>query len=76
MKTIELSWTEVVNRYDDDQVAFEQYVCEELDIELTDWDALNEKFDGKIFVVRPNYDYIEWRGVINSDFRLSLKVGE
>lgn len=76
MEKIELTWSDVVNRYEDDQVEFEQYVCEQLDIELADWDALNERFDGKTFIVRPNYDYIQWRGVINSDFRLSLKVGE
>lgn len=76
MEKIELTWSDVVNRYDDDQQSFEQYICDQLDIELLDWDVLNKKFDGKTFIVRPNYDYIKWRGVINSDFRLSLKVGE
>lgn len=70
MNEIILTWDDVVNRYDDDQQAFEEYFCDQLGIELAGCDELNERFAGSKFAIRPNYDYIRWRGVINSDFRV------
>lgn len=80
MEEIILTWDNVVNRYDDDQQLFEEYICDQLGIPLPvvndceDWEnvyiELEKQFSGKKFVVRPNYDYIQWRGKINSDFRV------
>ena len=70
MKEIKLSFDELVDRYDDDQQTFEQYFCDQLGIALAEFDELNQKFKDKIFFIRPNYDYIRWNGVINSDFRI------
>ena len=73
MEWIDLSWEDVVNRYDDDQQSFEQYFCDQLGIDLAEYEKLEAIYASKSFKVRPNYDYIRWRGIINSDFTLVLK---
>lgn len=87
MESIILTWDELVNRYDDDQQSFEEYFCNEMGIELkTDPDdegfadleamyaELETMYADKMFIVRPNADYIRYRGVINSDFSISERV--
>lgn len=69
----EFNWTELIENYNDDNQTFEEYFCAEMGIALEDFDKLNRKFDGKIFVVTPRYEYIRWKGYVDSDFRIAMK---
>lgn len=73
IKTIELSWSDLVELYDDDNMTFEEYVCDELGIDLMSWDELNAMYEDKTFIVRPRHDYIRWAHKVDSDFRISVK---
>lgn len=70
MEKIKMTWQELVNRYDDDQQSFEEYFCNQLSIPLASFDELDQKYCKKTFTIKPNADYIRWRGTVNSDFRV------
>lgn len=61
---------ELLELYEDDNITFEEYFCDELGIELLSWEEIDEKFGNSAFQIRPNYDYIRWRGVLNNDFQI------
>lgn len=61
---------ELLELYEDDNITFEEYFCDELGIELLTWEEISEKFKNSAFQITPNYDYIRWRGVLNNDFRV------
>lgn len=74
-----LSWGELFNRYDGCDI-FEHWFCNEMceNIEnygnLEDLDAIYEKLTeryGKSKFKVTHYEHIQWRGKLNSDFRLS-----
>lgn len=73
MEWIDFTWSDLLNSYDDDQQSFEQYFCDQLGIVFTSFEKLESIYSSKSFKVRPNYDYFKFRGIINSDFTLSLK---
>ena len=80
-----LTWSELVNAYDDDQQPFEAYFCSEMGIHpegvfnadgtVADdaFAVLDRLYGAKKFCVRPNADYIRWWGKLNSDFSVSVE---
>ena len=74
-----MTWTELINSWDECQCAgFEEYICQELSEEYPGeysqelFDHLNKKYENKKFRVIPNADYIKWRGKLNSDFMVKV----
>jgi len=72
-----LSWSELIESYEENtNISFEQYFCNEFNEPYIDTEAifkyLDRKYRGKFFVVKPVYDYIKWKGTLNSDFKVSL----